>query len=171
MPRGGNYKLPLSFGATTETPVSIHTLAYAAYEVIHVVSKKLNPNRIDLLFDSTRVKEDGRKEFNLVIKQHANFFKHSSRDDHTAAIEFPPSLSETFILFAILGLKHCEEQLTDEQLAFLHWRDMHAPNYLTKVGPDGLVDGFPVEAIKQVLLLNKRAFFERMIQAIIKSRA
>src|SRR5215203_3825480 len=129
-------------------PVSTHALAFAAYEVIHAVSKKRNPSRPDLLFDWLRVKDDGRKQINLVIKQHANFFKHADRDGD-AAIEFPLSLSETFILFAILGVKHCGEPQSDEELAFLHWREMHGPNYPKKVGPNGFIDGSPMETVKQ----------------------
>ena len=29
--------------------VSVHTLAFAAYEIIHVLSKKKNPNRMELV--------------------------------------------------------------------------------------------------------------------------
>jgi hypothetical protein len=38
--------------------VSIHTPAYAAYEIIHAVSKRMNPNRRDLLFDTALVKDE-----------------------------------------------------------------------------------------------------------------
>jgi hypothetical protein len=38
-------------------PVSIHTLAYAAYEIIHFVSKKHNRTK-QLIFDTLSVKEE-----------------------------------------------------------------------------------------------------------------
>jgi hypothetical protein len=38
-------------------PVAIHTLAFAAFEVIRTISKKRNPNRRKLLFDSLKVPE------------------------------------------------------------------------------------------------------------------
>jgi hypothetical protein len=41
-----------------EDVVSIHTLAFAAYEVIHVISKKRNQYRRDLLFDSDWIKDE-----------------------------------------------------------------------------------------------------------------
>jgi hypothetical protein len=41
-------------------PVAIHALAYAAYEIIHAISKRRNPNRRDLLFDSDLVKDEYR---------------------------------------------------------------------------------------------------------------
>ena len=61
-------------------PVSIHTLANAAYEVIHVISKKRNKYRHDLLFDSDLIKDEYRGEFNKLIKKPGNFFKHAKDD-------------------------------------------------------------------------------------------
>jgi hypothetical protein len=43
---------------TDGDPVAIHTLAFAAYEIIHVVSKKRDPNRRDLLFDPLVIKDE-----------------------------------------------------------------------------------------------------------------
>src|SRR3954447_21828987 len=61
-------------------PVSIHTLAFAAYEIFHFISKKRNPSRRDLVFDSRIVKDKYRKQWNDIIKREANFFKHADRD-------------------------------------------------------------------------------------------
>src|SRR6266516_1903612 len=83
-------------------PVSIHTLAFAAYEVIHWISKRRNPHRRDLLLDSDHIKEEYRKDWNVFIRKHANFFKHSDRDGD-ATIEFRPILSDLFIMMAITG--------------------------------------------------------------------
>ena len=43
-----------------EDPVSIHTLVFVAYEVSHSVSKKRDPNRRDLLFDTLWIKDECR---------------------------------------------------------------------------------------------------------------
>ena len=56
-------------------PVSIHTLAYAAYEIIHTVSKKRNPNRRDLLFDTLLVRDEYRKEFAELDQTSRKFFQ------------------------------------------------------------------------------------------------
>src|SRR6266478_5939088 len=52
-------------------PVAIHALAFAAYEVIHTVSKKRNPYRRDLLFDTLLIKDEYRKDFCIKLKEHA----------------------------------------------------------------------------------------------------
>src|SRR5438045_2665233 len=61
-------------------PVAIHTLAAAAYEIIHAVSATRDPNRRDLLFDSLVVKDEYRREANAWFRGPANFFKHADRD-------------------------------------------------------------------------------------------
>jgi|SRR5271166_6982401 len=70
----------ISLWFTGGDPVSIHSLAFAAYEVIHTISKRLNPYRRDLLFDSLLIKDEYRSEFNITLKKHASFFKHANRD-------------------------------------------------------------------------------------------
>jgi hypothetical protein len=60
-------------------PVSTHTLACAAYEIIHVVSSARNRTR-DLLFDKLVVKDEYRSAWNQRLKEPANFFKHARND-------------------------------------------------------------------------------------------
>jgi hypothetical protein len=80
-------------------PVSVHTLAFAAYEVIHAISEKRDPYRRDLLFDSFNIKDEYRREWNAHIRSNANFFKHADRDGE-AVIDFKPSISELFFLLS-----------------------------------------------------------------------
>jgi hypothetical protein len=46
-----------------DDPVSIHTLVCAAYEIVHTLTKKRNPLRPKLIFDSLAITENERKEF------------------------------------------------------------------------------------------------------------
>jgi hypothetical protein len=81
-------------------PVAVHALAFAAYEVLHALSKKRDPNRPALLFDCDHVKDEYRGEFNKLVKRHAHFFKHANRDGDSV-IEFDPAINGWFILYAI----------------------------------------------------------------------
>jgi hypothetical protein len=83
---------------TESDPVSTHALVFAAYEVLHTVSKKRTPSRRDLLFDSDRIKDEYRSDFNKLIKKHAYFFKHADREPE-GIIEFNPNVNEMFIFF------------------------------------------------------------------------
>src|SRR5260221_11225206 len=47
-------------------PISIHTLAFAAHEVVHVIFRKNGGT--DLLFHSRRIKDEIRGKFNKLLK-------------------------------------------------------------------------------------------------------
>ncbi len=61
----------ISLWFTSDDPVSVHALAFAAYEVLHTISKKRNSYRRDLLFDSDLIKDEYRADFNKAVKKHA----------------------------------------------------------------------------------------------------
>jgi hypothetical protein len=145
--------------------VSIHTLAFAAYEVIHFISIHRDKYRRDLLFDSDLIKDEHRAEYNKLIRSPANFFKHADRDPD-GSIEFDPVASETFMLFAILGLATIKEPNTDEEAAFMFWRYFHHPNQLTEAGRKTYVDGIPDDRLAEIRSIPKDQFFE----AFTKSR-
>ncbi len=140
-------------------PVSTHTLAFAAYEIVHTISKKRDPNRRDLVFDSLVIKDEYRKEYNIWVKRHANFFKHGDRDGE-AVIEFQPLLSEQFILFAILGLELCGERKNEEESAFVWWLHIHQPDLLTDKGRKFLADHFPINGVDQLRAIPKNEFLK-----------
>ena len=58
--------------------VSIHTLAAAAYQIIHDLKMKRGELR-DLLYDSDMIKDKYRNQPIKVIKRPQNFFKHADR--------------------------------------------------------------------------------------------
>lgn len=147
--------------------VSIHTLAFAAYQVIHTVSKQRNPGRRDLLFDSLVIKEEYSRQFNDLIKQYANFFKHADRDGE-AEIEFKPILSELFILFAIFGVELCKEQLNEAESGFSLWLQIHRPQLLTERGREMVENRISVEALNQIRNVSKNDFFK--VFKIIRAR-
>jgi hypothetical protein len=140
-------------------PVSVHTLAYAAYEIIHTISKKRDPNRRDLLFDSLLIKDEYRTEYNALVRRHANFFKHADKEGD-AIIEFNPELSELFILFAILGRELCGESPTEEESIFLWWFQINNPRLLTEQGQKTVADLLPINNLESLKILTKHEFFQ-----------
>ena len=109
MPRQGGITLWFK----DEDPVSVHTLVFAAYEVFHSVSKKRNPNRRDLLFDTLWIKDEYRKDWYKIIKKPDYFFKHADRDPE-GVLDFHPDMNEWFILYAVAAREFCAEQPTEE---------------------------------------------------------
>jgi len=142
-------------------PISIHSLAYAAYEVIHAISKRHNPQRRDLLFDSRFIREEARSEFNKLLKMHANFFKHANRDANDT-IEFSPMISETFILHGILGLDACSMPKSDEEVAFASWLFLHDIELLTQEGREMFANIISIDDFNEMRRMSKPQFLEEV---------
>jgi len=151
--------------------VSSHTLAFAAYEIIHAVSKAKNPKRGDLLLDSSQVKPEKRKEFNQVFREAANFFKHADRDpDET--IEFSPGLTELFIYFAIKGLGLCGVTLARELDIFMWWLQVRTPEaMISKNVQEMLIESGLIKNLVQLQAMHQHEFFEACMYGLSKSDA
>lgn len=108
-------------------PISIHTLAFAAYEVIHKVSEKKGRTE-KLLWDSPKIKDEYRNEFISHSKKHANFFKHADRDIDSS-IEFNPATTDIVILFSMHGLRIMSIEETIDEKAFIYWHMLHNPQF------------------------------------------
>jgi hypothetical protein len=142
-------------------PVSIHTLSYAAYEVVHVLSRKAN--RTDkLLFDNDYIKDEFRSDFNKLIKAAPNFFKHADKDANST-LQFMSQFSEMFFLFTALGLETMGLKLGGEEKAFLIWLSIHNPQIMVDGAMKKFLQGFPVQTIDQVKLLPKSEFFKHVM--------
>jgi hypothetical protein len=147
-----------------EDPVSVHTLVFAAYEVFHSVSKKRNPNRRDLLFDTLWIKDEYRKDWYKIIKKPAYFFKHADRDPD-GVLDFYPDMNEWFILYATAAREFCAEHATQEELDFMSWFFFNRTEQLTEGGRQMFTDALPPNVIEYGRGLSKREFFEKLREA------
>jgi hypothetical protein len=146
-------------------PISAHALAFAAYEVLHAVSKKRNPNRQKLLFDAGFIRDEYRSEYNIALKKHAYFFKHADRNPD-AVIDFYPVLTTLFVLGSIMPIQSCGETPNEYELAFVSWQQFHRPNWFV---PDEsgktFLDLFPIQYVAKVRNIPKSDFLEAYIAA------
>lgn len=149
--------------------VSIYTLSHAAYEVIHNITRPMREQ--ELLFDSRVIRDEYRSDVNSALRAPANFFKHAKREkSENSAVEFHPHISETFMIFTILGLSLVGQNLNDEERAFSFWTELHKPYWLTEEGRRFFSDRFPVEVIDQMRRLKKGQFFEAFMEARRRAR-
>jgi hypothetical protein len=138
--------------------VSIHTLACAAYEMIHTISKKRGRKK-PLMFDSNLVDKRNRDKFTVHLKKAAGFFKHADHDTD-GTIQFDPTISEMFIMFALLGLGSMEIPVSPYGHRFLMWFEIFHPNTLTAQGKEKLHESFTVEQLAEIRSLSRSDFFE-----------
>jgi hypothetical protein len=150
-------------------PVSVHTLAFAAYEVFHSVSERRNPYRRDLIFDTLLIKDEFRRDWLRLVKKEANFFKHADRNPEDT-IEFNPKFTEWFILYASLARGLCGADQSEEESAFLWWFQINRPELLTEHGKQSVSDRIPVNTLAQIRRLTRRQFREGFSKAGIASK-
>ncbi|MBS0246811.1 MAG: hypothetical protein JSR61_09330 [Proteobacteria bacterium] len=142
-----------------DDPISAHALSFAAYEVFHVVSKKRDKYRRDLLFDSDWIKDEYRSDWNILLKKEAYFFKHADRDPE-GEIEFDPEKTWAFILFAIVGRGLAGEPQSDEESMFIWWLQIQKPHLLTDAGRRFVADHLPARAQEKFRNLTRRQFLD-----------
>jgi hypothetical protein len=140
-------------------PVSVHTLAFAAYEILHAVSEYRDPHRCDLIFDTFLIKDEFRREWNKLIRRDANFFKHAERDPE-ASLDFDPAFSEWFILYATVARQLCGREQSNEETLFLWWFQINRPDFLTENGRKVIADRIPADVLANIRALTKGQFRE-----------
>jgi len=116
-------------------PVSIHTLASAAYALL----QNLNSSRggEPMIKDVKLIKEEFRGEVRKKMNEYQNFFKHADKDP-TGSIEFNPLVTECFIFES--AIKYF--QLTNEKITNLHiftlWFSLWNPHIQIEANPSKL---------------------------------
>ena len=61
--------------AADDDPVSIHSLAFAAHQIVHDLNRTESGE--PLIMDSPLVPDDRRRDFVNAVKRFSNFFKHA----------------------------------------------------------------------------------------------
>lgn len=145
-------------------PVSVHTLACAAYEIIHYISKVRNPSRRDLLLDTALIKDEYRVEYVKKLKAPGNFFKHA-KEDGEVTIDFNPRAPEGFILFSILGVRCAGERTNSTENAYMWWLYATRPDLLTPEGKEMIGKLGPIDSLANIRRFGKSQFFDAYIAA------
>lgn len=136
-------------------PVSIHTLFAASHEIIHTLFRRQGFS--DLIFDSTRIKDELRGEWARRLKEAPNFFKHA-RDDVEGEIEFSPSINSVLMLTLAGALQRMGVPEGAEEAALSRWLLVHEPQLFFQ----DAVDAVPVHLANQVKAMDKKEFFESL---------
>ena len=138
--------------------VSTHALAYAAYDVIHTLSRKQGRKR-SLLIDYDGVKDDHKKIFRDAVRRAGNYFKHADRDPDEA-LQFNPVSNEIFIFFAILGVELMGLKINKVERTFILWLCLNNPGWLTKEGRVMFSENIPINTLSELRNIPKQEFFQ-----------
>ncbi|MGO9940692.1 MAG: hypothetical protein ACLPH3_23765 [Terracidiphilus sp.] len=143
--------------------VSIHTLAYAAYDVIHGLSKRRGRKQ-SLIMDYEGIKDEYKQVFRKAARKAGNYFKHADYDPDEN-LDFNPASNELFIFFAILGVELMGITINPIERAFVVWRCLQYPHLMTEHGRKMFSDSFPGNEIKYIRTIPKHEFFHEFLQA------
>lgn len=149
-------------------PVSIHTLVFAAYGVVHDLNRQVKGP--PLLLDADRVRPEYKQAFIEAMKESANFFKHSDnrgkKKTETASTvhRFHPETNEALMAFVGMGLAYLEQAPSHEEEAFFLWQSIHHPELLTDEARSAQ-DALDAESLGSVKTMKKRDFFNTFMVA------
>lgn len=151
-----------------DDPVSIHTLAFAAFEIVNDLNAKKGNRDVTLLGLTEVLAKPGHVEDVMqYMKKAMLFFKHANRDPH-AILEFDLRVNEYVILFVVHGAKELGESLTDMQHAFTYWMVLHHPNLIKK--GETAFPQFGPEQIEGMRAFTKRQFFDAFLHSLAIGR-
>ncbi|MFA5391781.1 MAG: hypothetical protein WC331_10215 [Candidatus Omnitrophota bacterium] len=109
-----------------EDPVSTHTLAAAAHDILEVLTRGVRD--FDILSEVSLIKPEKKKEVIKIFKKAQNFFKHASRDV-SKTIKFAPFHTEAILFDCVRMYIHLTKQKTPEVHAYHMWFIMRYPQY------------------------------------------
>jgi hypothetical protein len=141
--------------------VSIHTLARAAYDIIHDINEHRGMPR-DLLYNSDLVKDEYQSQWRASIRKVGNFAKHADKDPEDV-MEFHSFAGLAFIGFAIRGLASLEIPITPVRITLGLWLEIHDSKLVKPNIFEPLLSNFPEEHRRQIEMLPKQRFFETLV--------
>ena len=140
-------------------PVSIHTLACAAYEILLTLNRTSNgaPMIKDWIVDMVGPELSG--EFRRFINMAQNFFKHADKDTH-AVLDFSPAATDVLMLDACWAYRRVAGELLPILATFEIWAGMtFASAYVIYPETEDLDPAF----LRRMASLPRAEFFAKML--------
>jgi len=147
-------------------PVSIHTLAAAAHQVLHDFGKRRGVPSI--LRDSQNIRPEYEKRVHELFYRYETFFKHANKDPD-ALLEFKPGATEVFILDAVLTYENLTREAVPIFTTFKAWMFIQKPELMKEEQGEKII-----QIIKNCggnpLHIPKTEFFTRLQSILMKQR-
>lgn len=142
-------------------PVSIHTLAEAASQVLYDIRDQTGA--VSFVRDTDRIRPERKKEWLAIVSQSRNFFKHADRDK-TEQHEFKDEFNHFSLFDAVNMYLTAKKAWTPESMTYFAWFCAYYPQLV--------IEGTDFEAITKrfssgpaKLDVHKRTLFAEGIRA------
>lgn len=99
-------------------PVSVHTLAEAASQVLYDIRKEIGA--VSKLRDSDRIRPEYKREWLAALARSRNFFKHADKDADVVH-EFKDEFNHFSIMDGVNMLLSAKNSWTPETIVFFTW--------------------------------------------------
>jgi hypothetical protein len=138
-------------------PVSIHTLLYAAVDIVHGLHGRVTGKR--LFFENDAMK--GIPGMIQIVKDWPNFFKHGRRHELDRVLRFNPNANLVLFSACIAGLARIGASQNHLHDALASWLLIHEPAFfpafLRKRRPSG-------ETLRKIRRISKKRFLAEHIE-------
>jgi hypothetical protein len=105
-------------------PVSIHTLAHAAYQILYDLNK--HQNGPCMTPDSDLVNPAMLKDWKKSWKEWSNFLKHAEKD-HNKTISFNPDINDMLLVDVVSSFSRITKKTSPTLQCFFTWMVVHHP--------------------------------------------
>lgn len=137
-------------------PVSIHTLASAAHEVVHALFRQKGLS--GLMYDSPLIRDnEERQRWSAHIKKPFNFFKHGRYDTVGAVEVFNTDLSTLLMMACCKGLTKIGAPIGGEELALTYWTFFQSPGAFP--GHQHLLQNPQIQALQKCTSEGRKVYF------------
>jgi hypothetical protein len=113
----------------SQDPVSVHTLAAAAHQVLHDLGKVRGSPTI--LRSVPGIDPQYIPEIRKMVSSYENFFKHADKDSD-ALLNFNPDATEIFLLDAAILYENLTKEVVPVLAVFRMWMYIKNPNYMNE---------------------------------------
>lgn len=145
-------------------PVSIHTLAWAAYTVVYDVNKKRggSPTLVKDRFIAT-IKPEYRDEIKRGMNRARNFFKHAEKDPESE-LKFDPEQTDVVLFEACDLYRHLTGHIVPNFLVYIMWFVIHNKRFFNPPSPE-----IAVLVKRMQIKLSRREYYEMALPVVAAS--
>lgn len=148
--------------------VSIHTLAFCAYQIIHDINRQRRGP--PLLLDNPAIDPSKKQAWVNAVKEFPNYFKHADgrkTRNQPAQAEFDDERNLPLLAFSLIGLQVLGEQLTRHEVAFKALLLIKRPELSTEDTTRMIQQSFDAQAVAALGLLPNDELFNKLLKIAI----
>lgn len=139
-------------------PVPIHTLLYAAVDILHGMVKRKTGKR--LFFENEAMA--AVPGMTQLIKSWPNFFKHGRPYELDKVLDFNAEANMVLLSACVDGLDKLGEKRDHLTDAFAWWCFLHEPDFVGGRTPDHMT----AEELRHLRSLNRKQFLKQFLRAM-----